>query len=120
MAFLDSDISKIHEYNILLSNQRMEALVTNVGSAEVRDYKRVDIDESVLKLFLEAVKGQAVSLGLASAKISPDRQAKAQGPSGNTVDVRQEMVYINDTATSQRFSMHTLSKSFKTMHKVLE
>jgi len=91
---------------------RQEAIATNIANLETPGYRRVDLAPS-FKAELEraCAAGNAQQIAALKPSITPDSNAVASSRDGNTVNLENEMLQLNQNMLAHAVETQLLSYS---------
>jgi flagellar basal-body rod protein FlgB len=91
---------------------RHEAIASNIANLETPGYKRLDLAPS-FKAELEraCAAGDPQQIAGLTPSIAPDPNAVARSPDGNTVDLENEMMNLNQNALAHAVQTQLISSA---------
>ena len=80
---------------------RQEAIASNLANIETPGYKRIDVNPSFQAELRQALAGKdSESLAGMKPQLQVDANAVAQNPDGNTVQLEQELMQMNQNGVA--------------------
>ena len=92
------------------SNLKHEAIASNIANVETPGYRRVDTAPSFKTAFNRALAdGNKQALANLKARVTVDAAAISKNKDGNTVDIEQEVVALNQNALAHKLQTQLIS-----------
>lgn len=92
------------------SGLKHRAIASNLANVETPGYKRVDTSPSFKAAFNRALRdGNKQQLANLQATVTVDQTAISKNKDGNTVDIEQELVALNQNALAHKLQTQLVS-----------
>ena len=99
---------------------RQEAINNNLANLETPGYKRVDLAPSFEQALEKAsATGDTQQISSLNPSLSVDTTAKATGKDGNTVQLEQELMRMNQNAMTHSLETQTVSNMLMKMRMAI-
>lgn len=92
------------------SNLKHGAITSNLANVETPGYRRVDLTPSFKASLMQAMQnGNRAQLASIKPQVAVDQSAVSKNKDGNTVDLEQEMVALNQNALNHKLQAQLVS-----------
>ena len=89
---------------------RHEAIAANLGNLETPNYKRIDLAPNFKQDFAKALLSKNVgSISNLNPTLVQDLTAISSNLDGNSVDLEEELVHLNENALAAKLEMQMIS-----------